>query len=140
MDNRVKSFIAAADLAEHTPVKFTTGGKVTKATASTDAVIGVTDYGVSSGATVDVIVAGIGHVNVDGACDYGDLLVATTGGKAKVFDAEDEEGTVTIIGRALEAASASAYINTVINPTALIIPAAAEETEETSTAAGSGTT
>ena len=138
MDNRVKSFIAAVDLAEHTPVKFGTGGKVTKATAATDAVIGVTDNAVKAGKAVDVIIQGVGHVIVDGACDYGDLLVAATDGKATVFDATNLEGTVTVIGRTLENASAGAYINAVINPVPLIIPAAAETTEETEEQ-GSGT-
>lgn len=139
MQNRVKTFIAAENIAEHSAVKFNSSGKVVKATASTDTVLGVTDAAAQSGNTVDVILSGIGYLQVDGACTYGDLLVATTGGKATVFDAETEEGTVTVIGRALEAASASAYINTVINPVPLIIPAAAETTEETEEQ-GSGTT
>ncbi|MCR5260637.1 MAG: hypothetical protein K6C94_02245 [Candidatus Gastranaerophilales bacterium] len=137
--NRVKTFVAATNLDEHTAVKFTTGGKVTKATSATDSVIGVTEFAAATGKAVDVVLFGIGHVQVDGSCDYGDLLVATTGGKATVFDAETAEGTVTVIGRTLEAASASAYINTVINPVPLIIPAAAEA-EETTTNAESDTT
>lgn len=126
MNNRIKTFYAATDLDEHIAVKFDENGKVVKA-AATDNVIGITEFKVSAGKAVDVILSGISYVQVDGSCNYGDLLVATTNGKTAVLDTKTSEGAVTVIGRTLEAATESAYINTFINPTLLIIPTTATE-------------
>lgn len=120
MNNRIKSYIAAIDLEEHTPVKFVSDGKVTKAENETDNVIGVTDFSVKAGKIVDVILLGISHIQIEDTCNYGDLLVAA-GGKAKVFNSESAEGTITIIGKALEATQESAYINAIINPVPLLV-------------------
>lgn len=132
MNNRTKSFIAEVDLAEHTAVKFGTDGKVTKAAAATDNVIGVTEFSAKAGKTVDVVLLGISYLQVTGSCNFGDLLVAAADGKASVLDVENSEGAVTVIGKTLESATESAYINTFINPVPLIIPTTeAEETNET---------
>lgn len=130
MNNRIKTFYAATDLDEHIAVKFDANGKVVKAVAATDNVIGVTEFKVSAGKAVDVILTGISYVQVSGACNFGDLLVATTNGKAAVLDTTTLEGTVMVIGRTLEATTESAYINTFINPVPLIIPTTAEETQK----------
>lgn len=131
MNNRTKSFIAEVDLAEHTAVKFETNGKVKKATAATDNVIGVTEFSAKAGKTVDVVLLGISYVQVSGACNFGDLLVAAADGKTAVLDTETLEGAVTVVGRTLESTTESAYINAFINPVPLIIPTTADETNET---------
>ena len=126
MRNLAKSFIAGEDLQESIPVKIT-DGKVYKVTATTDAVIGVTDTAVKSGKAVDIIVNGIAFVQVDGAANAGDVLVAKSNGKAQkltldLFTDNETDTIVHAIGKLLEGDTAGAYLPAVIIPTTVVVP------------------
>lgn len=126
MRNLAKSFIAGEDLQEAVPVKIT-DGKVYKVTTVTDAVIGVTDSAVKAGKAADVIVNGIAFVQVDGAANAGDILVAKANGKAQkltlaLFSENEADTVIHTIGKLLDGDTVGAYLPAVITAATVIIP------------------
>lgn len=128
MNRIVKGFRAGEALPESVPVKIT-DGKVYKVTAVTDAVIGVTDSSAQAGKIADVIVGGLGFVQVDGSAAAGDAVIAKANGKAQKFalsafaDAT-EDTPVTVIGRLLDGdTTGGAYLPAVITCAQVIVPA-----------------
>ena len=97
-----KSYDAEGAIADHTIVKVgAADGGVLAATASTEALIGVTDApgGVVSGDRVDVVRAGIADVLYGGAVALGDWLTTDASGKA-VAAAPGAGVNANVIGRA----------------------------------------
>lgn len=133
MDGIIRSFEAGEDLQEAMLVKLS-GGKVVKATAVTDAVIGVTHSVVKAGNVADVILEGVAYVQVDGATSAGDILVAKEGGKAQAFSFDlvadlTTDTTIHTVGKVLEADATGAYLKTVITNAVMVVPS--QKTTET---------
>lgn len=126
MTDIVKTYIAAANIEAHTPVKFTDNGQITAVNAVTDKCIGVTEHSVLAGAKVDVKHLGIGYVQVDSAA-AGNFLIPKANGKAQVFDLTaigeiTEHTAVCTIGIALDSDESAYYAKTFINPSILLVP------------------
>lgn len=126
IDNVIKSFEAGEDLQEAMLVKLD-GGKVYKANAVTDVVIGVTNSTVKAGKATDVILSGVAYVQVDGETNVGDVLIAKENGKAQAFSFDlfadlTTDTTVHAVGKVLEADETGAYLQTVITNAVLIVP------------------
>lgn len=126
IDNVIKSYEAGEDLQEAMLVKLE-GGKVCKVNAVTDVVIGVTNSSVKAGKTVDVILSGVAYVQVAGATNIGDVLIAKENGKAQAFSFDlfadlTTDTTVHTVGKVLEADETGAYLKTVITNSVLIVP------------------
>ncbi len=126
----VKSFTFGEEIGEKIAVKFSAEGIVVKATAASDEVCGVTLFGGQQGAVGDVLMFGLGSVATSDAVDAGDFLVASSDGKLEKLDTETAEGTLTVVGRVLETASAGAHLAAFINPQVLVLPTAAAESSE----------
>ena len=125
-DNVIKSFEAGEDLQVGILVKIQ-DGKVYKANNVTDAILGVTDSSVKKGKAADVILAGVAYVQVAGATNVGDILVAKEDGKAQAFSFDifadlTADTTVHTVGKVLEADETGAYLQTAITNTVLIVP------------------
>lgn len=125
-DNVIKSFEAGEDLQVGILVKIQ-NGKVYKANNVTDAILGVTDSSVKKGKAADVILAGVAYVQVAGATNVGDILVAKEDGKAQAFSFDifadsTADTTVHTVGKVLEADETGAYLQTAITNTVLIVP------------------
>lgn len=133
MDGIIRSFEAGEDLQEAMLVKLS-DGKVVKATAVTDAVIGVTHSVVKAGNVADVILEGVAYVQVDGATSAGDILVAKEGGKAQAFSFDlfadlTTDTAIHTVGKVLEADATGAYLKTVITNAVMVVPS--QKTTET---------
>lgn len=125
-DNVIKSFEAGEDLQVGILVKIQ-DGKVYKANNVTDAILGVTDSSVKKGKAADVILAGVAYVQVAGATNVGDILVAKENGKAQAFSFDifadlTADTTVHTVGKVLEADETGAYLQTAITNSVLIVP------------------
>ena len=116
MTDLVKSFTYGEDISEKTAVKFSQEGVVVKATSDTDNVCGIAIFSGEEGAKGDVLLFGFAKVATSEAVDAGDLLVAGANGKLEVVDIENMTDPVTIVAKALESASGSAFINALVNP------------------------
>lgn len=126
MTDIVKTYIAGADIAEHTPVKFNANGQVVAVNAATDKCIGVTEHAVKSGTRVDVKHLGIGFVQVDSA-SAGEFLIPKNNGKAQEFSLSaigeiTEHTAIYTIGIALDSDNSAYYAKTLINPAMIIVP------------------
>lgn len=135
MDGIIRSFEAGEDLQEAMLVKLS-DGKVVKATAVTDAVIGVTHSAVKAGRVADVILEGVAYVQVDSATNAGDILVAKEGGKAQAFSLDlfadlATDTAIHTVGKVLEADATGAYLKTVITNAVMVVPS--QKTTETKT-------
>ena len=93
---------ASAAISAHTIVKAAAGGKVTEASASTDALIGVVGgRDIASGETAEVAVVGIVDVKAGEAITAGNQISADASGEAVVADT----ATDRVVGIALETAA-----------------------------------
>lgn len=109
--SKIKTYVAGADIARYTPVKFhTTAGQVVKATTGADEVIGVTtEIDVVAGERVDVIHAGEAFVATGAAVAAGKLLMADATSRA-VAAAAGAGSNVRTFGMAVEASLAAADV------------------------------
>lgn len=82
----IKSYRSAAEVAGRRIVAFTgTGSDVAAATSGTAQTFGVsTPLGAGAGGMLDVVLSGIGEVQLGGAVDAGDPLTADADGKGVV--------------------------------------------------------
>lgn len=129
MTELVKSFTFGEAIGEKVAVKFSQEGVVVKASSAADEVCGITLFAGAKGAVGDVLMLGLGKVATSAAVSAGDFLIADANGKLKPFDEDSLEGVVTVVGQALETASAAAHLNAVIRPQIVFIPAADTETQ-----------
>lgn len=105
-DILMKNFVAGADIEPYRIVKFDSAdGKVIKAAAATDKVLGVSQQTITapSGQRVDVVMAGIAEVKAGGTITRGDLLTSDASGQA-VTAAPAAGSNNRIIGVALVSA------------------------------------
>lgn len=126
IDSIIRSYEAGEDLQDAMLVKLK-DGKVVKATAVTDAVMGVTHSSVKAGKVVDVILAGVAYVQVEGATNVGDILVAKEGGKAQAFSFDlfsdlTTDTAIHTVGKVLEADATGAYLKTAITNAVVVVP------------------
>lgn len=130
----IKSYNFGEDLGEKVAVKFSTEGTVVKATAPTDEICGVTVFAGENGARGDVLLLGLGKVATSGAVNVGEYLVATTGGKFKALDTTelDTGDVISVVGQALESASADAYLSALIKPQMIMVAKTTTDTQEES--------
>ena len=112
-----KSFIAGADIPRATVVKHgDSDGKVTKATAATDALLGVTaELDVKQGEPVDVHVMGIVEVQYGGTVESGGVLTVNNAGQA-VSIGENPASKTRILGVAMTAGAAGEIGAVLLSP------------------------
>ncbi|BCH58980.1 hypothetical protein RvVAR0630_16040 [Agrobacterium vitis] len=85
MNKLIKSFIASTAIGHQVQVKAgANDGEVALATASTDNIIGVTDYpgGAVIGERIDVVLLGETEIQVGGTITFGAFFTADANGKA----------------------------------------------------------
>ena len=121
----MKGFVAGENIEEAMLVSLI-DGKVYKATSGAN-VIGVTDYSVKTGKVVDVILSGIGEIQVEGSAVAGDAVVLKENGKAQAFSLDlfadtTVDTVVNIVGILLDGDSTGAYLPANITNTVVVVP------------------
>jgi hypothetical protein len=119
-----RTFVAGGDISGRTFVKFSADDTVVKATAATDAIIGVTErLDVASGERVDVVLSGIAEVVAGGSITRGTDVTADANGKA-VACAPAAGETARRGGIAHLAAASGDYVEVMVTPATVTTPAA----------------
>jgi hypothetical protein len=122
--NITRTYIASGAIAGRTFVKLSADDTVTKATAATDAIFGVSErLDVADGERVDVVIAGLAEVVAGGDLTRGTDVTADANGKA-VACAPDA-GEAARRGGIVQAAAASGdYVEVMVAPATVTTPAA----------------
>lgn len=112
----IKAYKAASAVAARRLVALDGNGDVVQASATTDAIIGVSELGADAGKTCDVIHSDIADVEFGGAVSPGDFVTADADGKA-VAAAPASGVNARVAGTAIMDAVAGDIRPVLLNPT-----------------------
>lgn len=123
----IRSYICSADVLPRRIVKFSspsTTSQIAQAAAATDGLWGVSDaLGGDSGGTGDVILSGLGEVQLGGTVNAGDPLTSDADGKA-IAAVGAAGATKRIVGYAEQPGVAGDIIRLMVGRGVLQLPAA----------------